>query len=105
LNSVYEQMKDYFQDFLKLYTIMKLNKMTQKDIVDALKYANQLPFLENEFQILVNQIQTLQEKKRLSKSELFSLVNEISKSKNSLRYYQSSLKDKTNKIALLWIKR
>ena len=30
LNFAYEEMKDYFQDFLKLYTIMKLNKMTQK---------------------------------------------------------------------------
>jgi transcriptional regulator with XRE-family HTH domain len=101
LSVAYEQIKDHFQDFLKLYTIMKLNKMTQKDIVNALKYANQLPSLENEFQILVNQIRTLKEKKKLSKSELFTLVNEISKTKNSLRYYQSSLKDKNNKIAAM----
>jgi hypothetical protein len=98
LNLAYEEMKDYFQDFLKLYTIMKLNKMTQKDIVNALKYANQLPSLENEFQILANHIRTLQEKKRLSKSELFAVVNEISKTKNSLQYYRSVLKEKRKKI-------
>jgi hypothetical protein len=98
LNVAYKEIKDYFQDFLKLYTIMKLNKMTQKDIVNALKYANQLPSLEKEFQMLINQIQTLQEKKRHSKSELFALVNEISKTKNSLQYYRSVLKDKRKKI-------
>jgi hypothetical protein len=94
LNLAYEEMRDYFQGFLKLYTIMKLNKMTQKDIVNALKYANQLPSLENEFQILVNQIRTLEEKKRISRAELFAVVNEISKTKGSLRYYKLALKAK-----------
>jgi hypothetical protein len=40
-------------------------------------------------------------KKKNSKEELFAIVDKISKTKNCLRYYQSSLKDKRNKIAAM----
>jgi hypothetical protein len=97
----YDEIKHCLPDLLQLYTIMKVHDIDQKDIVNALKYTRELPYIENKYHVLLSQIETLEDKKRISKSELFAVVNEIIKSKDSLRYYQSSLKDKRNKIAAM----
>ena len=73
--------------------------MGPKDIVDALKYTRELPYIKNTYDGLINANQMLEGKKRRYRGELFDLKNEISKTKNSLRYYQSSLEEKRNKIA------
>jgi chromosome segregation ATPase len=75
--------------------------MGPKDIVDALKYTRELPYIKNKYLGLIDANQTLEDKKKSSRAELFALKNEISESKNSLRYYKSSLKDKKNKIAAM----
>jgi chromosome segregation ATPase len=100
LTLVYEEIKHYLPEFLQLFRIIKENKMdNKKDIANALKYADRLPCLENEFQILVNQIETLENKKKASQNELFAIVNEISKTKNSIDAFQSNLDSKIKEIA------
>jgi hypothetical protein len=97
----YDEIKHCLTDLLQLYATMKMHNMGTKDMVSALKYTRELPYIENTYQGLINANQILEDKKKRSRGELFTLKNEIFKSKNSLRYYQSCLKGKTNKIAAM----
>jgi hypothetical protein len=78
LTLVYEEIKHYLPEFLQLFRIIKENKMYNKKdiIVNALKYADRLPCLENEFQILVNQIETLENKKLAAVNKLIEDIQE-----------------------------
>ena len=58
--------------------------MGPKDIVNALKYTRELPYIENIYDGLLNANQILEDKKKSSRGELFAIVNEVSKTKNSL---------------------
>jgi hypothetical protein len=94
----YEEIKHCLRDLLQLYATMKVHNMGPEDIVNALKYTHELPYIENTYDGLINANQILEDKKKSSRGELFALKNEISKSKNSLQYYRSVLKDKRRKI-------
>jgi hypothetical protein len=97
----YDGIKHCVPDLLQLYATMKMYNMETKDIVNALKYTRELPYIESTYDGLINANQILEDKKKNSRGELLALKNEILKSKNSLRYYQSSLKDKRKKIAAM----
>ena len=64
LACVYPEIGNHIDLFLRLFHIMKKNKLiNQKDIMTVIKYAHDLPSLENKFRDLANIILDLEIKK------------------------------------------
>ena len=100
LNQVYKEIRSYLPSFLTLFRIMKQQRMmTEQDVVDALKFGKELPQLKDQFQILVEEINSLEYQKNNSKTVLSALQNQISTTKDSLKIYQSAIDDKIQDIA------
>ncbi|HET7344984.1 MAG TPA: hypothetical protein VFJ05_03825 [Nitrososphaeraceae archaeon] len=72
--------------------------MSEQDVVDALKFGKELPQLNDQFQLLVEEINSLEFKRNSLRSALSALQNQISTTKNSLKHYQSALDDKIQNI-------
>ncbi|SRR6266487_621062 len=54
LNLIYKEIRRYLPSFLKLFKLMKQQKiMTEQDVVDALKNAKELPGLKSQIQLLI----------------------------------------------------
>jgi uncharacterized protein YlxP (DUF503 family) len=75
--------------------------MTEQDVVEALRFGKELPHLKDQFQILVEEINSLENKRNSQRAVLSTLQNQISISKNSLKIYQSALDDKIQNIAVM----
>ena len=89
LHMAYKEIKRYLPSFLKLFKLMKQQRiMSEQDVVDALKFGKQLPYLKDQFQILVEEINSLEYKRNGLRAALSVLQNQISTTKNSLRVYQ-----------------
>jgi DNA repair exonuclease SbcCD ATPase subunit len=102
LTLVYEKIKHCIPSFLKLHSIIKENKMDEeKDMANILKNANELPYLENKVQQLLYDVDALENKKNNSKTVLSALQNQISTTKNSLKFYQSALDEAHKKLVQL----
>jgi transposase len=102
LNLVYKEIRRYLPSFLTLFRIMKQQRMmTEQDVVDALRFGKELPQLKDQFQILVEEINSLEFKRNSQRAVLSTLQNQISISKNSLKIYQSALDDKIQNIAVM----
>ena len=100
LNLVYKEIRRYLPSFLKLFKLMKQQKMmTEKDVVDALKFGKELPHLKDQFQLVVEEINSLEYKKNGLRTVLSALQNQISKTRESLKIYQSAVDDKIQNIA------
>jgi len=76
LNTVYKEIKRYLPSFLTLFRIMKQQRMmTEQDVVETLKFGKELPYLKDQFQLLVEEINTLEYKRnglRTAKSNICS---------------------------------
>jgi transposase len=102
LNLVYKEIRRYLPSFLTLFRIMKQQRMmTEQDVVDALRFGKELPQLKDQFEILVEEINSLENKRNSQRAVLSTLQNQISISKNSLKIYQSALDDKIQNIAVM----
>jgi hypothetical protein len=100
LNLVYKEIRRYLPSFLKLFKIMKQQKMmSEQDVVEALKFGKQLPQLKDQFQLLVDEINSLECKKNSLRAVLSALQNQINTSKNSLKLCQSAVDEKIQNIA------
>jgi transposase len=100
LNTLYKEIKRYLPSFLKLFKLMKQQRMmSEQDVVDALKFGKELPQLKDQFQLLIEEIDNLEYKKNNSKTVLSALQNQISAAKNSLKIYESALDDKIQDMA------
>src|SRR6187200_2635332 len=100
LNLVYKEIRRYLPSFLKLFKIMKQQiMMSEQDVVEALKFGEQLPQLKDQFQLLVEEINNLEYKKNGLRAVLSALQNQISLAKDSLKLYQSALDEKIQNIA------
>jgi DNA-binding Lrp family transcriptional regulator len=81
LACVYSEIKNHLDLFLQLFHIMKKNKLfNQKDIKTVLKYAHDLPSLENEFRSLASTVLELE----IRKKELNALRYLISQHQNAI---------------------
>jgi DNA repair ATPase RecN len=99
LNLIYKEIRHYLPSFLNLFKIMEQQRtMTEKDVVDALKFGKELPHLKDQFQLLVKEINSLEYKRKVS-TVLSALQNQISAAKDSLKLYQSILDQKIQNIA------
>jgi hypothetical protein len=102
LNTVYKEIRRYLPSFLNLFRIMKHQKMMgEKDVVEALKFGKQLPYLKDQFQLLVEEINSLEYRRNSLRTALSALQNQISTTKDSLKIYQSALDDKIQDIAVM----
>ena len=101
LTACYDEIKDYLSSFLRLHRLMIQGKMKEEDIVNALKYAKELPSLENRVQQTKKELENIENKKDSSKAELFILEKQVSKLKENLELYQSSLHEKREEMAYL----
>jgi DnaJ-domain-containing protein 1 len=100
LNQAYKEIKRYLPSFLKLFKLMKQQRiMSEQDVVDALKFGKELPQLKDQFLLLVEEIDNLEYKKNNSKTVLSALQNQISTTKDSLKIYQSAVDEKIQNIA------
>src|SRR6188472_3644138 len=100
LNLVYKEIKRYLTSFLKLFKLMKQQKMmSEHHVVDALKFGKELPRLKDQFQLLVEEINNLEYKKNSLRAVLSALQSQNNAAKDSLKIYQSALDDKIQNIA------
>ena len=75
---IYTEIRDYLDLFLNLFHVMKINKMiNEKDIETVLKYAVDLPSLENKFRSLANTVLDLEIKKKELSVQLTDLAQVI----------------------------
>jgi hypothetical protein len=70
LTVVYKEIEPYLSSFLKLFKIIKKNSISELEIVNAIKYANELPHLQSEVQRLRDEVQDLEDKKDRCKADL-----------------------------------
>jgi hypothetical protein len=69
LNLVYKEIRRYLPSFLKLFKLMKQQKMmSEQDLVDALRVGKELSQLKDQFQLLVEEINSLEYKKKWSQN-------------------------------------
>lgn len=94
LACVYSEIKNHLDLFLRLFHIMKNNKLfNQKDIKTVLKYAYNLPSLENEFRGLAKTVLELEiEKKELS-AQLLDLGHIMNQYQNAIDTKRERLTD------------
>jgi hypothetical protein len=85
LACIYPEIKNQLDLFLQLFHAMKINKLfNQKDIKTALKYAHDLPSLENEFRCLANTVLDLEIKKKELNVQLLDLGHLINQYQNAI---------------------
>jgi transposase len=100
LNTVYKEIRRYLPSFLNLFKIMKQQRiMSEQNVADALKFGKELPHLKDQFQLLVEEINSLEYKRNDLKTVLSALQNQISAAKNSLKFFQSILDQKIQTMA------
>jgi len=74
---------------------MKQQKMmSEQNVVDALRFGKELPHLKDQFQLLVEEINSLEYKKNSLRAVLSALQNQINTTRNSLKIYQSAVDEK-----------
>jgi transposase len=101
LTLVYQETRRYLPSFLKLFKIMKEQKMmTEQDIINSLKHAKELQSLEIRVQQLNVEIKTLENKKKESTEYLCALANQVYISENSLKECQLAMNKKYNSSTL-----
>jgi hypothetical protein len=95
LACIYPEIKNHLDQFLNLFHIMKKNKLVnQKDIKTILKYAVDLPLLENKFRNLANTVLDLEIKKKELSAQLTDLAQVINQ-------YQSVLDNRKQHYACI----
>jgi transposase/flagellar motility protein MotE (MotC chaperone) len=100
LNLAYKEIKRYLPSFLTLFRIMKQQRMmTEQDVVEALRFGKELPQLKDQFQMLVEEINSLEDKRNSLRTALTALQNQITTARDSLKIWQSALDDKIQDIA------
>jgi hypothetical protein len=100
LNMVYKEIRRYLPSFLNLFKIMEQQKtMSEQNVVDALKFGKELPHLKDQFQLLVEEINSLEYKRNGLRTVLSALQNQISAAKDSLKFFQSILDQKIQTMA------
>ena len=88
LELVYLEIKGYLDPFLRLFHELKKSKLTnKKNIETILRYASDLPSLENKFRDLANTVLDLEIKKKELSTQLIDLAQVINQ-------YQSVINSK-----------
>jgi hypothetical protein len=97
----YLEVKNHLDLFLRLFHIMKKNKLVnEKDIKTILKYATNLPSIENRFHSLANNVLDLEIKKKELSAQLFDLGQIINQYQNTIDSKKYQLKKMDTQLAI-----
>jgi hypothetical protein len=97
----YLEVKNHLDLFLRLFHIMKKNKLVnEKDIKTVLKYATDLPSIENRFHSLANTVLDLEIKKKELSAQLFDLGQIINQYQNTIDSKKYQLKKMDTQLAI-----
>ena len=103
LNTVYEEIKDDIEYFLKLHKLSKAKGMGVKEVVNLLEIAsNDLPALEKRIKRLRNDISTLQFQKSIDERSLYQLNNQIASTTKLLSSFRLSCRRERREIENLY---
>jgi hypothetical protein len=92
LACIYPEIKNHLDLFLNLFHIMKKNKLVNpKDIKTVLKYAADLPSIENKFRDLANVVLDLEIRKKELSTQLIDFVQLINQHKNAIEIKKEQL--------------
>ena len=97
----YLEVKNHLDLFLRLFHIMKKNKLVnEKDIKTVLKYATDLPSIENRFHSLANNVLDLEIKKKELSAQLVDLGQIINQYQNTIDSKKYQLKKMDTQLAI-----
>jgi hypothetical protein len=103
LNTVYEELKDDIEPFLKLYKLAKRKGIGVRHVVDILTIANNdLPAIEERLKRLGNDMSMLQFQKHTCKESLYQLKNQIASTTKLLNSFRISCKRERREIENLY---
>jgi septal ring factor EnvC (AmiA/AmiB activator) len=106
LNVVYDELKGNIIPFLKLYRSDRAAGMSEQDVVNLLKIANDnLPTLEHRYNRLKQEVNSLETRKLDSNRTLQDLKNQISTLRKTLGYCDLTCKQQAEKITHLQAKK
>lgn len=100
-NQAYEQINGNLGPFLQLINSMNRLGMNVRQILDAVKYGDALPNLQNLYSKLGNEIRHLDSYRYNLHSQLNLMANQIDDYKFSLEYYINENEQKKNELLVL----
>jgi len=100
-NQAYHQINGNLGPFLQIIDSMNRFGMNVEQILDAAKYGNALPHLQNQYLILSNRIRHLESYGYNLHSQLNLMANQIDDHKRSLEYYINECEQKRNGLLVL----
>jgi uncharacterized coiled-coil DUF342 family protein len=103
LNVIYEEKKDSLTSLLKLHKIVEEQMMTEGEVINVLKLANnnELRDLHEKVEYFRNQIRNLELEKDKCTNDVLTLIRRIDDLTETVNVYESSLNQKREEIALL----
>jgi hypothetical protein len=103
LNVLYPEIEDYLPSLLKLLKIMEEQRMTEGEVINVLKLANnnELPYLQEKVEYFRNQIRNLELEKDKCTNDVLVLTKRIDELRETVSAYETSLNEKREEIALL----
>lgn len=90
---LYEEVKDYLLEYSRLFSIMK-----KQQIVNAIKYANELPDLKDKVQKLNWDAELAEVKKAEAEAEWSDMQERLWNLNNEIKKYQSVLDQKVQVV-------
>jgi chromosome segregation ATPase len=103
LNVLYPEIEDYPPSLLKLLKIVEEQGMTEGEVINVLKLANnnELRDLQEKVEYFRNQIRNLELEKDKCTNDVLTLIRRIDELRETVSAYDSSLSEKREEIALL----
>jgi hypothetical protein len=103
LNVVYEEAKDSLPSILKLHRIVKEQDMSENEVINVLKLANnnEFSYLQDKVDYLRNEISNLELKKAECTNHVLTLSKRIDELRETVNVYESSLNEKREEVARL----
>jgi hypothetical protein len=100
LGFVYNEIRNYLQSFIKLFNLLKRNKMLGDGIISKfLRYTNyDLPSLENKFQKLTGDVIELEWKKRDLNNTIILWKAQLSDLGQTITQYQNAIEMKKQQL-------
>lgn len=89
---IYKELKYQLPSFLRLYRTMKIAGLMEEEMLNIIKDAKQIPFLQNTFLDLTNANTNLQEQNNNLVSELSRVQNEVDTKRGYLQWYVQEIK-------------
>jgi hypothetical protein len=103
LAGVYLEIRDHTDLFLRLFYTLKKDKLIdQKDIKTVLKYAHDLPSLENKFRDLANIVLDLEIKKKGLKNTIMQQNTQLSDLGQIINQYQNTIDSKKYQLKKMY---